>query len=164
MTSSTVPGPKSRKPGPGKTGAKPGAAKLMRMLAVATVPDTGLDIRLCANETECAALADAYGLVAVQTFEAGFHVRKQGPQRYEVSGVLHALVTQTCAVSLEPFETLVPDAIINGQIDLGALAAEFLVLNLDLYPRKPGVTFEDIYVGGEASGTDSPFAGLRHRS
>jgi hypothetical protein len=202
MTSSTVPGPKSRKPGPGKTGAKLGPGRLTRMLAVATVPDTGLDIRLCANETECAALADAYGLVAVQTFEAGFHVRKQGLKRYEVSGVLRALVTQTCAVSLEPFETLVSapvdvdfapsyqplgepagrkmtaggpaaifagpqdpaDPIINGRIDLGALAAEFLALNLDLYPRKPGVTFEDMYVGGEASGTDSPFAGLRHRS
>jgi hypothetical protein len=193
MTSSTVPGPKSRKPGPGKTGAKPGAAQFMRMLAVETVPDTGLDIRLCADETECAALADAYGLVAVQTFEAGFHVRKQGPRRYKISGVLRALVTQTCVVSLEPFETLVnapvevnfapsgqpmaaggaatvagpqdpPDPIINGQIDLGALAAEFLALNLDLYPRKPGVTFEDMYVGGEASATDSPFAVLRHRS
>jgi hypothetical protein len=202
MTSGTVPGPKSRKPGPGKTGAKPGAAKFMHMLAVATVPDTGLDIRLCANATECAALADAYGLVAVQKFEAGFHVRKQGSKRYEVSGVLHALVTQTCGVSLEPFETLVsapvdvdfapsdrplgepasrkmtvggpagalasrqdpPDPIINGQIDLGALAAEFLALNLDLYPRKPGVTFGNMYVGGEASGTDSPFAGLRRRS
>jgi hypothetical protein len=53
---------------------------------------------------------------------------------------------------------------INGQIDLGALAAEFLALNLDLYPRKPRVTFKNMYVGGEASGTDSPFAGLRHRS
>jgi hypothetical protein len=197
MASST--GSKSREPGPGKTGAKPGAAKFMRMLAVATVPDTGLDIRLCANETECAALADANGLVAVQKFEAGFHVQKQGPERYEVSGVLHALVTQTCGVSLEPFETLVsaavdvdfapssqplgepasrkmtaggaaifagpqdpPDPIIYGQIDLGALAAEFLAVNLDLYPRKPGVTFEDTNVGGEA-GTDSPFAVLRHR-
>ena len=201
MTSSTVPGLKSRKPGPGKTGAKPAAAKFMRMLAVETVPDTGLNITLCANEAECAALADAYGLVAVQTFEADFHVRKHGPESYEVSGVLHAFVTQTCGVSLEPFETLVsapvevnftssrqllggpasrkmtaagaanfagpqdpPDPIIDGRIDLGALAAEFLALNLDLYPRKPGVTFADMYVGGEASGTDSPFAGLRHRS
>jgi hypothetical protein len=198
MTSSTVPGPKSLKPGPCKTDAEPGAAKFMRMLAVETVPDTGLDIRLCANETECAALADAYGLVAVQKFEAGFHVRKQGPKRYEVSGVLHALVTQTCAVSLEPFETLMTtpvdvdfapsrqplgepasrkmpagalasqqdlaDPIINGQVDLGALAAEFLALNLDLYPRKPGVTFGNMYVGGKASGTDSPFAVLLHRS
>jgi hypothetical protein len=100
MTSRTVPGPKSRKPGPGKTGAKLGPGRLTRMLVVATVPDTGLDIRLCANETECAALADDYGLVAIQTFEADFHVRKQGPKRYKVSGVLHALVMQTCVVSL----------------------------------------------------------------
>jgi hypothetical protein len=198
MTSSTVPSPKSRKPGPRKTGANLGAAKFMRMLAVETVPDTGLDIRLCANETECAALADAYGLVAVKAFEADFHVRQQGPEGYEVSGVFRALVTQTCTVSLEPFETLVsapvevefapcrqpsgehasrkmtvgalasqqdpPDPIIHGQIDLGALAAEFFALNLDLYPRKPGVTFKNMYVGGEASGTDSPFASIRHRS
>lgn len=201
MTSSTVPVPKSRKAGPGKTGAKLGPGHLTRMLAVETVPDTGLDIRLCASKTECAALAKDYGLVAVQTFEAGFHVRKQGPKRYKVSGVLHALVTQTCGVSLEPFETVVsapvdvdfapsrqplgdpagrkmmaggaaifagpqdpPDPIIDGQIDLGALAAEYLALNLDLYPRKPGITFADTNVGGEASGTDSPFAVLRHRS
>ena len=200
MTSSTVPGPKSRKPGPGKTGTKLGPGRLTRMLVVATVSDSGLVVRLCANETECAALADAHGLVAVQTFEAGFHVWKQGPKRYEVSGVVRALVTQTCVVSLEPFETLVSapvdvdfapsgqplgepasrkmmagsaatfggpqdpaDPIINGQIDLGALAAEFLALNLDLYPHKPGVTFEDMYVGGDASGTNSPFAVLRHR-
>ncbi|MGC2222272.1 MAG: DUF177 domain-containing protein [Methylocella sp.] len=201
MTSSTVPGPKSRKARPGKTGALLGPGRLTRLLVVKTVPDTGLDIRLCASKTECAALADDCGLVAVETFEAGFHVRKQGPKRYKVSGVLHALVTQTCGVSLEPFETFVsalvevdfapshqplgepasrkitagsaanfaglqdpPDPIINGRIDLGALAAEFLALNLDLYPRKPGVTFEDTNVGGEASAIDSPFAVLRHRS
>ncbi|MGH6800648.1 MAG: YceD family protein [Methylocella sp.] len=201
MTSSTVPGLKSRKAGPGKTDAKLGPGRLTRMLVVETVPDTGLDIRLCASKTECAALADDYGLVAVQTFETGFHVRKQGPKRYKVSGVLHALVTQTCGISLEPFETLVTapvdadfapsgqplgapagrkmtvggaatiarpqdpaDPIINGQIDLGALAAEFLALNLELYPRKPGVIFADTNVGGEASRADSPFAVLRHQS
>jgi len=107
MTSSTVPGLKSRKAGPGKTGASLGPGRLTRMLVVKTVPDTGLDIRVCASKTECAALADDCGLVAVETFEAGFHVQKQGPKRYKVSGVLHALVTQTCGVSLEPFETLV---------------------------------------------------------
>ena len=113
MTSSTVPGPKSRKTGPGKTGAPLGPGRLTRMLVVKTVPDTGLDIRRCASKTECAVLADDYGLVAVETFETGFHVRKQGPKRYKVSGVLHALVTQTCGVSLEPFETLV-SALVEG--------------------------------------------------
>jgi hypothetical protein len=55
MTSSTVPGPKSRKPGPGKTGTNLGPGRLTRMLVVATVSDSGLDIMLCANKTECAA-------------------------------------------------------------------------------------------------------------
>jgi hypothetical protein len=53
-----------------------------------------------------------------------------------------------------------PDPIVDGRIDLGALAAEFLALGLDPYPRKPGVAF------GETPGLDtvepaeSPFAGL----
>lgn len=201
MRSSTGPSPKSRKSGPGETAAKLGPGPLTRMLAVESVPDAGLDMEVVANETERAALADAFGLVAVQQFEAGFHVRNQGPERYAVSGVLHALVTQTCGVSLEPFEATVnapievefapcrqllgepasrkmtlghaaalagpqdfPDPIVDGQIDLGALAAEFLALDLDPYPRKPGVTFELGSAGGEASGTNSPFAVLRHRS
>lgn len=127
-------------------------------------------------------------------------MRRHGPESYKVSGILRALVTQTCVVSLEPFETFVsapidvefapsrqpagepasrnlrtcstatcagledpPDATIDGQIDLGALAAEFLALNLDPYPRKPGATFKDTNFDGEAA-TDSPFAVLRRRS
>ncbi len=34
-----------------------------------------------------------------------------------------------------------PDVIVDGKIDLGAAAAEFLVLGLPPYPRKPGVDF-----------------------
>ena len=35
-----------------------------------------------------------------------------------------------------------PDPVIDGKIDLGALAAEFFALGLDPYPRKPGAAFE----------------------
>ena len=35
-----------------------------------------------------------------------------------------------------------PDPIDNGRIDLGALAAEFLALGLDPYPRKAGARLE----------------------
>jgi uncharacterized metal-binding protein YceD (DUF177 family) len=35
-----------------------------------------------------------------------------------------------------------PEPLIDGRIDLGALATEFLILGLDPYPRKPGVVFE----------------------
>ena len=33
------------------------------------------------------------------------------------------------------------DPIIDGKIDLGALAAEFFALGLDPYPHKPGASF-----------------------
>ncbi len=57
-----------------------------------------------------------------------------------------------------------PDPIIDGQIDLGALVAEFLALGLDPYPRKPGVSFtEAIFEGGPAPApiTTSPFSVLK---
>jgi hypothetical protein len=51
-----------------------------------------------------------------------------------------------------------PDTIIDGKIDLGALAAEFMALGLDPYPRKPGVAFAEI-VDDEVI-EESPFAQL----
>ncbi len=59
---------------------------------------------------------------------------------------------------LEPGEDP-PDPIIDGQIDLGALAAEFLALGLDPYPRKPGVTFEPPSAGESAP--ETPFSVLK---
>jgi hypothetical protein len=35
-----------------------------------------------------------------------------------------------------------PEPLIGGLVDLGALAIEFLILELDPYPRKPGAVFE----------------------
>jgi uncharacterized metal-binding protein YceD (DUF177 family) len=50
-----------------------------------------------------------------------------------------------------------PETLEDGVIDLGAVATEFLVLGINPYPRKPGVSFE-------GSGADhvraSPFAAL----
>ena len=53
-----------------------------------------------------------------------------------------------------------PDPIINGRIDLGAVAAEQLVLGLDPYPRKPGAAFPaELAQVGEIADV-SPFAAL----
>ncbi len=51
-----------------------------------------------------------------------------------------------------------PDPIVGGRIDLGALVAEVLVLGLDPYPRKPGVAFSEPVAAEPAA---SPFAVLR---
>lgn len=49
------------------------------------------------------------------------------------------------------------DELVDGRIDLGAIAAEFLALALDPYPRKPGAELER---GGEEAGGASPFGVL----
>jgi hypothetical protein len=51
-----------------------------------------------------------------------------------------------------------PDPIVDGAIDLGALAAEFLTLGLDPYPRKPGVSF--VSSSEDRSPEASPFREL----
>jgi uncharacterized metal-binding protein YceD (DUF177 family) len=50
-----------------------------------------------------------------------------------------------------------PEALVDGTVDLGAIAIEFLILGIDPYPRKPGVVFEGASVGEASS---HPFAGL----
>ncbi len=50
-----------------------------------------------------------------------------------------------------------PDPIVDGCVDLGALAAEFMALGLDPYPRKPGAAFAPPEEGASA---DSPFDSL----
>jgi uncharacterized metal-binding protein YceD (DUF177 family) len=49
------------------------------------------------------------------------------------------------------------EPLVDGVVDLGALATEFLVLAIDPYPRKAGVVFEP---PGGNEGAASPFAAL----
>ena len=88
-----------------------------------------------------------------------------------VTGRVTANVGQNCVVTLEPLETAIdepievlfapvpdegtdaheerrrktdeelPEPLIEGTIDLGAIACEFLILGIEPYPRKPGVEF-----------------------
>jgi uncharacterized metal-binding protein YceD (DUF177 family) len=51
-----------------------------------------------------------------------------------------------------------PDPVIDGKIDLGALAAEFFALGLDPYPRKPGALLDEERTSSEPA--LSPFAAL----
>lgn len=50
-----------------------------------------------------------------------------------------------------------PEPLVGGQIDLGALATEFLILGLDPYPRKPGAVFQPPQ---DATPDEGPFAAL----
>jgi Large ribosomal RNA subunit accumulation protein YceD len=49
------------------------------------------------------------------------------------------------------------EPLVDGKVDLGALATEFLILGLDPYPRKPGAIFQPPAAAGPDEG---PFAAL----
>jgi len=136
-----------------------------RPLRVEPLPKNGLEETIEANEAEREALAKLNNLVGISRVKAQFRIAKWR-RGVKVEGEVKAHVTQTCVVSLEPFDTEIeepievrflppdakapeaeddtdaPDPLIDGKIDLGALASEFLTLALDPYPRKPGVAFE----------------------
>ena len=164
-----------------------------RPVKVAHLPADGMETTIRATNIECGALARVLGLVAIGSLEAAFILKPLGSV-VRVEGQVQGAVTQTCVVSLEPFETDIvsavdltflpepameawlakhkalvtddpeqemddpPDPIIDGQIDLGTIAAEFLALALDPYPRKPGVVFAPPTSGEEPD--PSPFAAL----
>jgi hypothetical protein len=50
-----------------------------------------------------------------------------------------------------------PEPMVGGVIDLGAIATEYLLLGIDPYPRKEGAVFESATAGNPA---ESPFAAL----
>ena len=56
-----------------------------------------------------------------------------------------------------------PDPIVDGKVDLGALAAEFLTLGVDPYPRKPGVAFAEPAEAAPKASAFAKLAGLATR-
>ena len=183
-------------------------------LDVAGVPAKGIALSIEPAPSQYPAIAAECGVPAVALLRANCKVMPRAGGRIEVTGDVAAHVTQTCVVSLEPFESEVtgpievtfapstetlddwfeaqtprrgrreeaergarrpreaapsaplgddqpdaPDPIIDGRIDLGAIALEFLVLALDPYPRKPGVTFDGVVAGDDVP-EPGAFAGL----
>jgi uncharacterized metal-binding protein YceD (DUF177 family) len=136
------------------------------------IPEAGAHYDLSADEKTRERIAALAGVRSISRLDASFDVRPHGLEGLWVSGRVCARVGQTCVVSLEPMETDVdeevdltfmpkklqkeldaaaevhiegddaPEALINETVDLGAIAAEFAVLGIDPYPRKPGVAFE----------------------
>jgi uncharacterized metal-binding protein YceD (DUF177 family) len=155
-----------------------------RPFDVRNLPAQGTEMHVVATDEECTALAKDFGLPAIQSLSAVYKL-KSSVKGVHVIGVVKARITQICVVTLEPFDSDIeedaevdfaessgmppepptemheyepPDEIVNGEIDLGALTAEFLALGLDPYPRKPGVEFN---YRDPANEEDSPFAALR---
>ena len=151
------------------------------------IPETGLHVDLEADAGVRAAIAAAAGVNEVPQLFAAFDVTRHGRDGLHVAGTVSARVGQTCVVTLEPVENEIaenvdlvfvpastlgpaanevslgteaaepPEALIDGVVDLGAIATEFLMLGIDPYPRKPGAVFESPQNADAAS---RPFAAL----
>jgi uncharacterized metal-binding protein YceD (DUF177 family) len=151
------------------------------------VPETGLHLDLEANATVRAAIAAASGVNEVPQLTAAFDVARHGRDGLHVTGTVSARVRQTCVVTLDPVENEIaevvdlvfvpasapgplanevdlaaeaaepPEVLIDGVVDLGAITAEFLMLAIDPYPRKPDAVFEPPASADDGS---HPFAAL----
>jgi hypothetical protein len=154
-------------------------------LALSDVPESGRHFDLVANEQARSAVAKHAGLAALPRLEASFDVTLHGRDGLRVVGRVSATVGQTCVITLEPLENEidesidlvftptaapliegaeievpaedVPEVLVGGVIDLGAIATEFLILGLDPYPRKTDAIFQASAVGDDAA---HPFAAL----
>jgi hypothetical protein len=147
------------------------------------VPETGRHLDLVADEAARANLVALAGLRALPRLEAAIDVVRHG-NGLRASGRVSASVGQTCVVTLEPVESEVeeafdvlfsaaaqgdrggatqydgdepPEPLVDGVTDIGAVAAEFLLLGIDRYPRKPGAVFAAPVEEGGGAG---PFAAL----
>lgn len=166
--------------GSGQPVAATSIGPLSRPVSVAHLTADGVDEKVEATVEERAALAADFGLEAIHSLTGSFALTGS-PRRVRVTGRVDAAITQTCVVTLEPFDSVVeevveaefadpdlaarlageqeepPEPMEGSSIDLGRLTAEFLALGLDPYPRKPGTAFS-FETEGDADA--SPFAAL----
>jgi uncharacterized metal-binding protein YceD (DUF177 family) len=152
------------------------------------VPETGLHLDLVADERVRAGLAALTGVADLPRLEVVLDVVRHGnglratgrvsatvgqtcvvtlePLQNEVNEPIDVIFAPPTAASEadaeeEPGEIDAgepPEVLSDGTADLGAIAAEFLLLGIDPYPRKPGAAFAPpVEEGGAAV---SPFAAL----
>ena len=156
-----------------------------RPVKVETLPRDGLAQVIEASAEERAALARVNDLADLALFRANFLIKKSGKGvrvvgaiRAEVTQTCVVSMEPFAVTVDEPIDVKFapeaaerakpkteaellldedddPDPIVDGKIDLGGLAAEFLTLALDPYPRKPGVEFTTPPVEDESSPFDA---------
>jgi uncharacterized metal-binding protein YceD (DUF177 family) len=155
-------------------------------VAVDDIPETGLHIEAEAPAEVRAQLVKLANLRDLPRLSAVFDLSRRGGGVH-VAGQVKARVGQTCVVTLEPLENDLdepmnvlfappldaaakdggadhkagdeepPEPLIEGKVDLGAIATEFLLLGIDPYPRKAGAEFAAVKTADNGA---RPFAAL----
>lgn len=168
--------------------AAPIALEFSRPIQVEHLRDRDNVFSIEANGAERAALAQRFGIVAVDRLVAEIRLKPVAGDMVRLNGRIEARVRQACIVTLsdvpatieQNFERLYapgvaaeevdeidlalddqdpPDPLIDGVIDIGEAAAEELALSLDPYPRAPGAVFEHAPESEEPT-KPNPFAAL----
>lgn len=154
--------------------------ELHRPVTLDRVGPQGTVLTVDAAPGELPEIAARLRLVALASLHCAFKLRRIGAATIEAEGALCARVTETCVVTLDPFEHDVeetftvhfvpagsedddpdPEAVDQipfdgGSVDIGEAAVEQLALTLDPYPRKPGAALPPEL----AAEPDGPFAAL----
>jgi cytochrome b pre-mRNA-processing protein 3 len=149
-------------------------------VALDDIPETGLHLEVEAPENVRSDLVALAGVRELTRLSAVFDLARRGAG-VRVTGHVSARVGQTCVVTLEPVENDLqeavdltfsptagsdvqakdgedpPEPLIGNELDVGAIATEFLLLGIDPYPRKAGATFAPIKAD---DGSAKPFAAL----
>ncbi len=168
--------------------AKPEFTRLIAIDGIA--PDKVRKESIKADDKECEALAERMGLRALSNFSADLNIRRvPGGTAVRIEGTFSADVVQACVISLQDVHghvdgvldtyftedaeqareeisfTLDDDLdaaemVHNGMIDLGEVVAQYLSLELDPYPRAPGVSLAAQLQESGATQKQSPFQAL----
>jgi hypothetical protein len=156
--------------------------------AVQDIPESGLAVERSASPEELEAVARSLELPGCRSLVARYALTPRGGGHVYLSGTLRAQVEQSCVVTLEPLlndvaadfkvdywpETELPEPsggvvdiegeaelepIVAGRIGVGRVVFQALAGAIDLFPRKPGVTFEPPPDAADGH-PESPFAAL----
>ena len=139
--------------------------ELMRVVNLERIHSDKAYYIVTALKEECKALAKRFNLIEIESLEARYDIDPVKTSRggYNLSGKLHAVVVQSCVVTLAPvrevidvdidlqvvdkkYEELDPlDPELDDdfeystfdEIDLGEITAQYLSLSLNPYPRAP---------------------------
>ncbi len=151
-------------------------------MALEDIPETGMHLEIDAPESTRSEIVPLAGVRELPRLSAAFHLSRGGAG-VRVTGQVSARVGQTCVVTLEPIENGLeeqvdlmfslastgasqtdtkdgdepPEPLVDGKLDLGAIATEFLLLGIDPYPRKAGVEFAPVIADDVSA---KPFAAL----
>ena len=154
-------------------------------VSVDDIPEGGLRIEAEAPADVRAQVVKLANLRDLPYLSAVFDLTRRG-RGVHVAGQVKARVGQTCVVTLDPLERDLdepinllfapgggasqgddtshnvdgdepPEPLIEGKLDLGAIATEFLLLGIDPYPRKAGAEFAAVKTTNDSA---KPFAAL----